>query len=354
MSQGPSPRSRRGFTLIELLVVIAIIGVLIALLLPAVQAAREAARRSQCVNNLKQIGLAMHNYHDVNGAFPPAKIYAGSCQYSNGGKGLVLNTTGFTMVLPQIEQSTLYNAYNFSHASSNAAWESSMSSSSVGPGNTNLIGSAWTNTTVVGTMIASFVCPSDIYPSQIHPVVAGTTDGTGPYSMQMARESNYLLNSGYYTEYNCPGGNNAGLPNPIYRGAFFNDISTSMADIRDGTSNTFLAGESLQPPGHYSSYYGPYWGSGTHTSTHGRILPPSVATAAGCAPNGYTGVFYPTVSPAAQKLPYAWVFSSRHPGGVNMGMCDGSVRFIKNSISLYAWWGQASIAGNEIISADSY
>ncbi len=344
MSKRSLLRRRGGFTLIELLVVIAIIGVLIALLLPAVQAAREAARRSQCVNNLKQIGLAMHNYHDITGAFPPAKIYSGSCTLSNGGTGRVLNTTGFTLILNQIEQSTLYNAYNFSQPSANSAWE--------GP-NTNLIGTAYSNTTVVGTMVASFVCPSDIFPSQIHPTNSSTS-GTGPYSMQMARESNYLLCSAYYTEYNCPGVNNQGLPNPNYRGAFFNDISTNVAAIRDGTSNTFLAGESLQPPGHFSSYYGPYWGSGTHTSTHGRILPPSVATAGACAPNGPSGIFYPTASIATRKRPYAWVYSSRHPGGVNMGMCDGSVRFIKNSISLYPWWGLASIAGNEIISADAY
>ncbi len=343
MSKGPRLRRRRGFTLIELLVVIAIIGVLIALLLPAVQAAREAARRSQCVNNLKQIGLAMHNYADVHGAFPPAKIYSGSCSTQNPGPGFVLNTTGFTMILAQMEQATLYNAYNFSHPSSNSAWNG---------GNTNLMGTAFTNTTVVGTMIASFVCPSDVYPAPIHPTTSSTT-GTQPYSMQEARESNYLLSTYIYTEYNCPGTTNA-MPNPVFRGAFYNDISTSLADIRDGTSNTFLAGESLQPPGHLYDVYGPYWGSGTHTSTHGRILYPTHPQAAACLPNGYSGIFYPTLPPAQQKLPYAWVFSSRHPGGLNMGMCDGSVRFIKNTISVYAWGGLASIAGNEVISSDSY
>jgi prepilin-type N-terminal cleavage/methylation domain-containing protein len=117
---------RRAFTLIELLVVIAIIAVLIALLLPAVQSAREAARRAQCVNNLKQIGLALHNYESVNGALPPPKLRSGSCTsaYLAGGSttGTIMNTTLFAMILPQIEQMPLANAYNYSQASANEAW----------------------------------------------------------------------------------------------------------------------------------------------------------------------------------------------------------------------------------------
>jgi len=351
-------RIRRGFTLIEPLVVIAIIAVLIALLLPAVQAAREAARRSQCTNNLKQIGLALHNYHSANSAFPPAKIYAGSCSTaSNGGQGLVLNTTMFSMILGYMDQTPMYNAYNFSQASSNAAWSYAPP---VGPSNKVLLGSAWVNTTVVGSMIASYVCPSDIYPAQQHPSISPGPYRTGynyatttwAYSMQNAMESNYLVSAGYYTDYNCTGPNNMVPPNPIYQGAFYNDLSVDIGRIKDGTSNTFLVGESVQAPGHYDPWYGPFWGSGTHTSTHGLIRPPTDKAAGACAPNGPTSIY--GYGPSAQaKKPYAWVFSSFHPGGLNMGMADGSVRFTKNSINLYSWWAQATIFGGEVISADS-
>ncbi len=336
-------RSTRGFTLIELLVVIAIIAVLIALLLPAVQSAREAARRSQCVNNLKQIGLALHNYVSSLNAMPPAKIYSGSCTTGNPG-GLVLNTTVFTMILSSLEQTALYNAYNFSQASSNAAWEAP---------NTNVVGSAYVNTTVVGVLVASYWCPSDQQPTVVNDT---NTANSNAYWRQNAMRSNYLVSSSVYDDYSCPGATGSGLPNQYYRGAFYNDISTAPAEIRDGMSNTFLAGESVQGPSHYSSSYGPYWGCGTHTSVQGYIplLASTASYQAAFAPNGYTGYIYPTVAVYQQKLPYAWVFSSFHPGGVNMVMGDGSVRFIKNSISHFAWGGMATIAGGEIISADSF
>jgi prepilin-type N-terminal cleavage/methylation domain-containing protein/prepilin-type processing-associated H-X9-DG protein len=343
-------RLRRGFTLIELLVVIAIIAVLIALLLPAVQAAREAARRSQCINNLKQIGLAMMNYESSNGGFPPAKVYASTCTTAsaNGGTGRSLSTTAFALILNHMEQTALYNAYNFSQASTNGI---------VAP-QTTTMGSAFSNTTVIGSLVAPFICPSDPNPA----TVANDTVTTY-YSRQNAMRSNYLVSSAIYTEYNCPG-TGAGMPTSTMRGAFYNDLSTTIANMTDGTSNTFMVGESLNGLGHYKGTtttandggygYGPYWGSGCHTSTHGRIDPPTSATVLMFLPNGKTGTYYTTYPPDQKSRPYAWVFSSSHSGGVNMGMADGSVRFIKDSINVYTWWGLATIAGGEVLSADSY
>jgi prepilin-type N-terminal cleavage/methylation domain-containing protein/prepilin-type processing-associated H-X9-DG protein len=350
-------RTHRGFTLIELLVVIAIIAVLIALLLPAVQAAREAARRAQCTNNLKQMGLAMHNYNSTYGGFPPGYIYSGVCEFSNGGKGLVLGTTGFTLILGFIEQLPLYNAYNFSQTSAYAVQTNL--AGGTGPPNTTLVGSPLVNTTVIGSMIASYVCPSDNYPSAIHPAVS-----SGIYSNTNARESNYLLNFCQYTAYACPGPGGIGNPTSSVQGAFYSDISLPLQAITDGTSNTFLLGESVQPEEHYSTYIGPYWGAGSNYAVNGLIYPPyeyggPFLYALMTAPNAPMSAYYSVVDGSAYasgpySKPFAGVYSSKHPGGVNMAMCDGSARWIKNSISLTTWFALASIGNGEVISSDSY
>ena len=182
------PADRRGFTLIELLVVIAIIGILIALLLPAVQAAREAAHRVQCVSNLKQIALAMHNYESANNAFPPAKLYsAGTTTTTNdpNGIGLVLNTTAFTMILNYIEQKPLYDAYNFSLPSCPATYKGA---------NMTVVGGTMSylaNTTTTSTVLNVLLCPSDIQQVPNRNGIISTEDG--PYSGATAVRCSYLL-----------------------------------------------------------------------------------------------------------------------------------------------------------------
>jgi prepilin-type N-terminal cleavage/methylation domain-containing protein/prepilin-type processing-associated H-X9-DG protein len=338
------PKTRqgsRGFTLIELLVVIAIIGVLIALLLPAVQAAREAARRSQCTNNMKQIGLALMNYHDITGAFPPPKIYSGSSSRANPG-GMILNTTGFTMILAQLEQQPLYNAYNFSQAASTAH----------GPSNTVVVGNPMVNTTVIGALVATYACPSDKAPELVNYTGTSTYYGT-----TNGRRSNYGFCSGWYTDYDAPGAQNY-RPPMQYRGIFYCDLATNLAEIKDGTSATAMVGETRQE--HISSSYGAMWGSGRHTGVHLK-----------CHPTIYGGKPYPnyqfyvpnaaynTIPPQAagynpRRLGYAWVTSSLHPGGVNMLFADGSVHFIKNTINPNAWWGLNTMNGQEIVGSNQY
>jgi prepilin-type N-terminal cleavage/methylation domain-containing protein/prepilin-type processing-associated H-X9-DG protein len=328
-------RLRGGFTLIELLVVIAIIAVLIALLLPAVQAAREAARRSQCVNNMKQIGLAMHNYEGVNNALPPAKIYSGSCTRLNDTAGHILNTTGFTMILNYLEQTTLSNAYNFSQTSANSNYSTGA--------NKLFYGDQRVNTTVVSALVSAYTCPSDI----AQPEVRSNSTGETGYFMASGRRSNYMLCTSQYTDYDCPGTTNT-MPTANIQGMFFNDVSVTFANVKDGLSTTCLAGESPQL-NHTSTSYGPFWGSGVHTSTHGRVLPLSSTQYRGFLPNA------PWVGPPPDTLKrlYAWALGSSHAGGLNMLFGDGSVKFVKNSISGQTWWAIQTINGQEVVSSDA-
>ncbi len=329
--------SRRAFTLIELLVVIAIIAVLIALLLPAVQAAREAARRAQCVNNLKQVGLALHNYESANGGFPPPMIRSGRCNVA-GTPGApspynVTNTTGFAMILGQMEQQALYNAANFTQPFSVSS-----------PYGDTVVGSDYVNSTVTSTILSAYLCPSDD-PPQVITSSPGVTSQF--YERNGVARSNHLFNTGQYTDYNC-GYTYVGV-NTFYKPPFFTDNSVRIAEVRDGLSNTMLVGESVQIK--QSPSYGPYWAAGTHTAVHGRILSPLSSVLVlqeysqpNASPPGGTG----------KQLPYAWNFSSKHPGGLNMLFGDGSVRFIKNSINPQTWFALSTIQGSEIVSTDAF
>jgi prepilin-type N-terminal cleavage/methylation domain-containing protein/prepilin-type processing-associated H-X9-DG protein len=348
-------RNRRGFTLIELLVVIAIIGVMVALLLPAVQAGREAARRAQCTNNMKQIGLAMSSYSDShNGVFPPGKLYsAGSTVVSNdpGGIGLVLNTTAFTMILPYLEQTPLWNAYNFSLPSCPAI------NSGI---NINPIGGATSymaNTTTTSSVLAAFVCPSDIKHIPWNSDVASTT--VGLYSGYNSTRSNYLLAAGQYPEvYNARYFVVSSGIRPTDEAVFSGtDWSTPKSNIRDGLSNTALSIESRVAK--TNPAFGGYWGQGLWTSTHAVMYDPNTAGTnftpayAGYMPNAPAAIAQVPAALNPGLLGYAWSSSSSHPQGINVTFADGGVRFIRNSINPFVWYAVHTIRSGEIFGSDA-
>jgi len=283
---------RRGFTLIELLVVISIIGVLIALLLPAVQAAREAARRAQCTNNLKQMGLALQNYHDAIGTFPMS--YAARSRFTDGAGDTATGWGWGAMILPQLEQGPLFNAVNFSLPVE-------------GP----------QNSTVVRSILTAYLCPSDPMPG-------------GPFAVSNAL-GNVLATMGPASYAACVGNdladsttglNNDGLGN----GVLFRNSGIRMADIPDGTSQTITVGERA-----WSITSGPWAGVVTNGVIRRGPANPCPTTGA---------LFYPAASLVQAHCnvlntdtdPDGGIddYSSRHPGGANVVFADGSVHFLKS------------------------
>jgi prepilin-type N-terminal cleavage/methylation domain-containing protein/prepilin-type processing-associated H-X9-DG protein len=335
---------RRAFTLIELLVVIAIIAVLIALLLPAVQAAREAARRIQCVNNMKQLGLAVQNYHDLNNALPPGRIWqAPSGSFPTIFAGMQ-NTTWFCLMLPMFEQGSLANAFNYSLGSEGV------------PGNP--VAGLIANSTVGATKLGLFQCPSDrqiIF--NINPAYAGPVLSTFPLT-----KGNYAVSWGNTS---WGQGFRGALSAQYIQSAFGHKMDISLSSITDGTSNTVFLGEVLQ--GAQYDVRGLMWSS----------IPGGGSFQTRFTPNGYKDyqnlvnggdwlnnkpTYFCTNEPVLQLpcFPSAGdndAFASarsRHAGGINVSLGDGSVRFLKNSISPQIWIGLNTIAAGEVISADAY
>jgi prepilin-type N-terminal cleavage/methylation domain-containing protein/prepilin-type processing-associated H-X9-DG protein len=352
----------RGFTLIELLVVIAIIGILLALLLPAVQKIREAAARMSCSNNLHQIGLALHNYHDAHSRLPPAKINSGSYPVFNS-QGVVTapagfnyypnqpykvyNHTGFTLLLPYVEQGNLYQQYDFTKPASNSCWNVVAGDGSPYPQSQKFLANypngvmGTTNEAVVATRIPTYTCPSDVVPAPVDSNSA-TYPTYGPYASTGAR-SNYLFSTADCDDYTRPY-----VASRAGTGMFGINGACRFAEVHDGLSNTLMVGESKQTS-EWSSSWGPRWGSGTHTSVTGLVYPSDPWTAINYPYWQYYSISRPEYvpTPSQKQGQYAWVFSSRHNGGANFVFGDGSVHFLTNSIPVATLYALATINGGE-------
>jgi prepilin-type N-terminal cleavage/methylation domain-containing protein len=297
-------RTRRGFTLIELLVVIAIIAVLIALLLPAVQQAREAARRTQCKNNLKQIGLALHNYHDVHRMFPSGWIAVDDTGAPSAHEG----TSGVgwaAMILPYIEQANVYSQFNASLPLTDPA-----------------------NASFLRNQIPGYKCPSDSQPEYF--TIAEEGGGADLAELPIA---NYI---GCFGTEELDGCENAPGDLPVMAdgtcqgdGIFYHNSSVRISSITDGTTNTYMVGErkTVARLDWYTTWPG--------MIAEGEEAFQRVCGSADHTPNHPSTHFDD--------------FSSHHTGGAQFCLGDGSVRFISENIDRGVYQALATIQGSEVI-----
>jgi prepilin-type N-terminal cleavage/methylation domain-containing protein/prepilin-type processing-associated H-X9-DG protein len=351
-------RSRHAFTLIELLVVIAIIAILIGLLLPAVQAARESARRAQCVNNLKQIGLSIHNYASTYEVLPPGKgqNYVSSIPTA----ATYARWSAQSQLLMFLEQGTLFNSINF-----NLPPETPGMAGDV-PFMPPYQDPNRENSTACVAQVKTFLCPSD---------------GGGNLLGQWPGGNNYLGNLQSWACDLSESLPSTVAPSEQMQGIFYFQSAVRMAQVTDGLSNTAFFSEKIRgtdsndpdarsdslvfsPAGLVSAdttyaacqamnpmtttrltrRQGMSWVMGEMCCTaYNHVAPPNART---CAGTGFSG----TMANMPMQVPP----SSFHPGGVNVLMGDGSVRFVKTAVSLGTWRAIGTRGGGEVVSAESY
>lgn len=347
-----TPTRSRGFTLIELLVVIAIIAVLIALLLPAVQQAREAARRSQCKNNLKQIGLALHNYMDAFQVLPFGK--GPSYNFAPINAPVYARWSQHAMILPYIDQAPLYNQLNFSFPPDTPGMGGVIAfmPAYTSPGGVNSVGSR--------AIIPAFMCPSDRSPND-------------PWQGQ----NNYAGNQGGWLcdRSDSPGAATDVSPSELQTGIFYYLSRISSRDVTDGMSQTAFFSEKIRgqgsPEAKSDLFVMPAQTSLAGTFNTCQALNPSTATpltskwgyswvmgencctqynhvgvpnSRSCAGTGFTGTM---TNMAMQVSP-----NSFHTGGVHVMMGDGAVRFVSENIDLNVWRGVGTRGSGETASLD--
>lgn len=313
MSEKCRQRMRTGFTLIELLVVIAIIAILIALLLPAVQQAREAARRSQCKNNLKQIGLALHNYHDTFNKFPAGGITMGPCCGTNSGTNWAIS------ILPYLDQAPLYNIYDF-----NSYNES--------PGLNN------GNQKVRETHLAVQNCPSDPNTGRLEIPESGPGSAIN-YAMSSYRAVNGKSDGSEFLD-NLPVAAQIVSWRGVLHAVGLTAGCEGMRDIVDGSSNTLMVGE-------YSTKTRPRRGSFwayTYTSYANSSITIGQSRA---LLNDYDRCV--AIGGAGGSNTCKRGFGSFHVGGIQFLMADGAVRFISENIDSTKLAGMATISTGEVI-----
>jgi prepilin-type N-terminal cleavage/methylation domain-containing protein/prepilin-type processing-associated H-X9-DG protein len=324
--------ARAAFTLVELLVVIAIIGVLVSLLLPAVQAAREAARRSQCQNNLRQTSLAMLNYEDVYKTLPGGVGRYGCCW-----------GTWQVRVLPYIEQAALAALYQ----------------NSDGNDATGIRYRVGVNLKVTQSRIKTWTCPSDV-PNAPNGGITSHNYGVNYGNTSFYQEA--LVNAGVTLQFNnapflaYTGGLASGDDGPPDAGSAktFSRIygrPVRLAEISDGTSNTLMLSETVQGRQTDLRGYG-WWGnaSGFTTFSSPNSTLPDVLTGGTCLTSDPNNP--PCTTSSTKARPRMMVARSRHPNGVQASFCDGHVAFVPNNIAFPTWNGMGSAAGGEALMGD--